>query len=375
MADSIAKLAVIITGDAGPLAAALQKAQANVSSWGRGMATMAAQNDKWLAGLQRMHEQTQSQANPFAALNLSAKSAGSSIDRLHAATFKMNTLMSAMRGNVGAAFAVGGPAALGIAAMTLGVFKLANAGDHLLQKIGADKLETWAGQWERVNEQLGIMGLRFTTIAREASGALADTLAGINQALFPDAVAQVNAIKAREAAEKQMALDKEKAAKAAKEQAQANKEAAEAQQKERDALLDMANAQRDRGDAIKESMMTPVEQLRAAFIELRGLLSGGFIDDETAMRAGEAAAARFKEAMGGQAATAQDRPGVAAANRFTMAGFSAVQSGLRELDRKEEMKKLERLARQGDKANEQRGEILEVLRNQKPIALMEGNPP
>ncbi len=39
----------------------------------------------------------------------------------------------------------------------------------LLEKIGADKLERWAGQWERVNEQLGIMGQRFTAIAREAS--------------------------------------------------------------------------------------------------------------------------------------------------------------------------------------------------------------
>lgn len=337
MADSIAKLAVVITGDAGPLAQATNRASNIVRGFG----------------------------NDFTHVGQKARS----LDVATQSTVKLSTALSAARGNLGAAFTVGGPALLAITAMTAGVLKLASAGDTLLQKIGADKLETWAGQWERVNEQLGIMGMRFTLIAREASSDFADMLSGVNQALFPDAVAHVNAIKAREAAEKKMADDKERAAEAAKKQAQANKEAAEAQQKERDALLEMKFAQRDRADQIRDSVATPAEELRKTFVELRSLLASGFLDEESAMRAAKAAQMKFDA----------DKPrkdfrseGVAAADKFSMAGFSAVQGGLREIDRLERVQK-ESLKEEQRQTGIQK-EIRDILHGQQPVVLMEGEP-
>lgn len=339
MADSISKLSVVITGDASPLQAAMARASAHVDSWSRGMATMAVQNDKWLAGLEKMNAASSAQANPFEAMRFGASGAAGSVDRLNAASVKLSTTISALKGNWGAAFAVGGPALLGIAASALALRRMANAGDELLQTIGADKLETWSGQWARLNEQLGVTGMKFTLIAREATSDLADSLSAINQAMFPDAVAYVNSIKAREAAEKKMAEDKEKAANAAEKQAKANKEAAEQQQRERDAMLDMANAQRDRADQIRDSVMTPAEEMERTFRELRSMFGAGLIDEETAMRAGLKARKAFDEGSGARANDAQARPGVAAADKFTMAGFSAVQSGLREMDRLERVQK------------------------------------
>lgn len=325
MAESIAKLAVIITGDAAPLARAMGQASAAITKTER-------------------------------------------------STIKLSSALSALRGNWSAAFGVGGGGALAITAMAAGVFKLAAAGDHLMQKIGADKLETWAGQWERVNEQLGVMGLRFSTIAAESSSALADTLGGINEALFPDAVALVNAIKEREAREKSITEQKKKQEEANKKQAQANKEAAEAQQRERDALLDMANAQRDRGDAIREAVRTPLEEMKATFAELRALLSQGFLDEQTAIRAGEAAAKRFKDAIAAPERAMHTSHGVAAADRFSVAGFSAVQSGLRDLDRLEKVQK-DQLAEQKRQTKVQE-EIAKAMANLgPPVVIHEGNPP
>lgn len=325
MADSIARLAVVITGDASPLARTMDHASASITKTER-------------------------------------------------STIKLSSALSALRGNWSAAFGVGGAGALAITAMAAGVFKLAAAGDHLMQKIGADKLETWAGQWERVNEQLGVMGLRFSTITAEASSMLADTLGGINEALFPDAVAQVNAIKEREAREKSITEQKKKQEEANKKQAQANKEAAEAQQRERDALLDMANAQRDRADSIREAVRSPLEEMKAAFAELRGLLNQGFLDEETAVRAGEKAAQRFRDAMAAPEKAMHTSHGVAAADRFSVAGFSAIQGGLREIERLDRVAK-DQLAEQKRQTKVQE-EIAKAMANLGPgVVLHEGNPP
>ena len=319
MADSIAKLAVVITGDAGPLAREMNRAT-NI------------------------------------------------VRRMDTSVVKLSSSLSALKGNWGAAFSVGGPAALALTAMTGGLYGMARAGDQLLQKLGEDKLATWAGQWERVNEQLGIAGLRFTMIAREASSALADRLAAINKAMFPDSVAYIESLKARKEAEKAMAAQKERAAKAAKEQAEANKKAAEAQQKERDALLDLKNAQRDRADQIRESVQTPAEQLKATFQELRSLLQSGFLDEQTAIRAAKEAMDRNKK----RPEDIQSRPGIAAVQRFSMAGFSALQEGKREMDRLEQVQKQQLKAEQEQLKVQQ--DIAGILRGQKPIELVAGAP-
>lgn len=388
MADSIAKLAVVLTGDAAPLSAALQKSLQDVDRWALGMARASMQAQAaWNAGmanirmtnlagaggpmeafdparLNRIPDSVKSFTtafvNPLTQINTAAGKAARSLDGLATQVFKLNTLMSAFRGNFGAAFVVGGPAALGIAAITGGVFKLAAAGDQLLQKLGEDKLKTWAGQWERVNEQLGVMGLRFTMIARDASEGLANSLERINASLFPDSVAYIAALKQRKEAEKQILELRKQQEEKNKKQLQLNKEAAEAQQRERDALLDLSNAQRDRADQIRESVQTPAEQLKATFQELRSLLASGFLDEESAVRAAKAAQDRFNPRP--NPADIQARPGVAATSRFTMAGFSAVQSGLREIDRRAEVKELERLNKEADKAGAQRAEIIQLLR-------------
>lgn len=398
--DSISKLAVVLTGDGSPLSAALQKSLNDADKWALGMARISKQAaTSWTNGmanirmgdmagpggpmeafdpsrLNRIPEAAklweQGFISPLSQINTAAKRAGESFGGLHAAAFKMNTVMSALRGNLGAAFSVGGPALLGIAAMSAAVYKLAAAGDTLMQKLGADKLDTWAGQWERVNEQLGIMGTTFTTIAAEASGGLADALAAVNEAMFPDSVAYTEALKARQAANKKAIEDGKRIEEQNKRQLELNRKAAEEQQRERDAMLDRQNSLRDRGEAIRDSVMSPGEEMRRTFQELRQLLAGGFIDEETAMRAGMKARKAFDEA-GGKKTAEESRAGVGAADRFSMAGFSAVQQGLRDLAAKDQTAKdqLEELKRQ-TKVEE---EIAKILSGQTPIVLHEGNPP
>jgi hypothetical protein len=371
VADSIAKLAVVITGDAGPLATALAKASANVDSWSRGMATMAVQNDKWLAGLEKMRPGSAGNANPFEAMRLGASGASGSIDRLNTASVKLSTTLSALRGNWGAAFSVGGPALLGITATILAVRKLATAGDDLLEKIGADELETWSGQWGRLNEQLGVTGLRFTEIAREATGDLADAMAGINQALFPDSVAHIEAIKAREFTEKRIKEQKEAAAKAAEKQAKANKEAAEAQQRERDAMLDIANARRDRAQSITDSLRTPSEELIAKFRELRELFAGGVIDQELFGQSGERMIDEAMDRIKRTKTHERKTEGIAAAERFTSSGASAVEASKREIERLAKISQQE--LEESKKAAMQRRELIDLFKKFQPVILQQGD--
>lgn len=333
MADSIAKLAVVITGDASPLAQATNRASNIVRGFGNEFTTFGQKSGQ--------------------GLNLATQSA-----------YKLSTALSAARGNLGAAFTVGGPALLAITAMTAGVLKLAAAGDTLMQKLGADKLDTWAGQWERVNEQIGIMGTTFTTIAAEASSGLADMLAGINESLFPDSVAYTNALKARQDAAKKAVEHGKKQEEANKRQIAINKKAAEEQQRERDAMLDMANARRDRADQIRESVMSPAKEMQRTFHELRSMFDDGLIDEETAMRAGMKAREAFDNASGSRSKEAQARTGAAAAERFTMAGFSAAQSGQRQIEQQLRVQQQQLKAEQEQVKRQQ--ETNDLLRKMKP---------
>lgn len=371
MSDSISKLAVIITGDTAPLSSAMQKAMRDVDIFAAMTAQRAREGaDAWNAGLARMKEAAEAAKNPFEQLNLGARKMAGGFDSATASGVKLSTMLGAFRGNLNAAFLVGGPAALGIAAMVLGVKKLADAGDDLLVRLGEDKLNTWAGQWERLNEQLGIAGMNFAAIAAEATAGLAETLASINEALFPESVAHADALKARQAAEKQIEESKKKQNDENEKQLRLNKEAAEAQERERDALLEFKQRFIDRGDDIRKSVLTPAEKLRETFLELRQLLSGGFIDEATAERAGQAAVDAIHKAKD---EISRPDQGVGAVNRFTTAGFSAVQSGKRELERISELQRQEVEA--AKRAEEQRRVMIEVLRGNQPVVILEGAPP
>src|SRR5262245_49748599 len=134
MADSIAKLSVIIVGDASPLEATLGRVQSDLERFGVGFSAMSKLSAKtWDAFINKVKTSLPTPAaNPFEQLTLGAHRAARGMDEASRSSARFSTVLGAMRGNLNAAFMIGGPAALGIAAMVLSVKKLADAGDALM---------------------------------------------------------------------------------------------------------------------------------------------------------------------------------------------------------------------------------------------------
>lgn len=386
MADSIAKLAVIITGDASPLTAALAKAQADTQAFAsgikdpfqRGLSVMKAQgSESWITGLERLKAQG---ANPLEALRLDASKFTAEAERSAGAAFKMSMALQAARGNVGAISNLiqsggmtGGLVAAGVAAGIL-AFKLAAISDAQKVASGANPLDTWAGQWDRVQEnaeKIGVtLGRPISNVLTRESRDLANILGMISDMIMPETLRQEReliALRAKQAEQaKADAARREAAAKKAAEEARLLGEELERQGREMES----------RADALARSLRTPREEMVGAIAEAAELMEKGFLSAQNFERAAEAAKEKFREAnkIRERAQSRADSP-VAATDRFTMAGFSAVQQAFRDMKAQEEIEKEQ--TEELKKQTEIEQEIAKILNDRlsTPIVLMEGTPP
>jgi hypothetical protein len=297
VANTIAKLAVIITGDASPLQRSLDKAAMSANNFAR-----------------------------------------SSIDGLEQKFKQFNQVLNALSGGnlMGAVVNLGklaGP--IGIAATAAGAlaFKLGAISDAQRVAAGANPADTWAGQFDRVETQVGriaaILGRPIADVLAHETKQVADTLEMIVRNIMPDWVRQEEAA---------IALAKRKSELA--------KEAVEQKKREREEDLKLVRQmherheferargmeQLERARAIANSLRTPREELVATITELGELVHAGALSVEMYERGVRRAKEEFLEADKAKLKM-QDRgtPSVGAAERFTQAGFSAVQAGQREL--------------------------------------------
>lgn len=133
-------------------------------------------------------------------------------------------------------------------------------------------------------------------------------------------------------------------------------------------------------EALEKSLRGPREQFVASLAEATQLFEAGLISANLYDAAAQQAADKFKDAemsafKAKQNVQAQASHGTAAVDRFSTAGFSAVQSGQRELQRLEQVAKDQ--AAELKKQTEIEQQIADIL-NEKlsaPVVLMEGNPP
>jgi hypothetical protein len=240
-------------------------------------------------------------------------------------------------GAVGNLAKLAGP--IGIAATAAGLLatKFAAVSDAQRVAAGANPADTWAGQFDRVETQVGriaaILGRPIADVLAHETKQVADTLEMIVRNIMPDWVRQEEAAIA-------LAKRKNELAKQAAEAKKAEAKAAEeALQKARElAAFEHSRGmeQLGRARAIADSLLTPREELMATLGELSILLNAGALSVETYERGIHRAKEEFLEAT-----RLKDKftsPGsrsssVPAAERFTQAGLSAQRGGERELER------------------------------------------
>lgn len=380
-ADSIAKLAVIITGDASPLTAEMGRASRAVDSWSAGMQRMQRSG----MGMEKIDPLANLSGGRIQVgeMDIAMRRSAASAAFLDRSFRNLNT--AALKGRAGIEGLIqivrllppqAQAAIAGMAALAYATYKLAEAGDNLHRRIGFREIDTWAGQWAKAKKEIaetaGILGSPLALAAGEASTAMASMLKVLNEAIMPQWMKDMEAktLALAEATKKKAAADK-LAADNAKKHAEAMKEAAQAAEKERDERAEFIRGEASRAESIKDSVRTPGEELFRTFHELRSMFGAGFIDEKTAMRAGIKAREAFDQASGPRR-EAQARAGVGAVDKNTMAGFSAVQGGLREIERLEKVQKDQLKEEQNQTAVQK--EIRDILHGQTPIVLIGESP-
>lgn len=327
MSDSIARLAVVITGDASPLGIATRQATGYVK---------------------KFEVET---TGSLVQVGQSAKA--------------MNAVFGVASGNLGKLTALGalGPTAgllVAVAAAGKLAFNIAAASDALEVAAGGNTLDTWAGQWDRVQKASTSIA---QSIGRPASEMLtretqqmADIMLFIADRIMPDQVRQEReklalleqqkkAVEARAIVEEKVRKEWEAFAKAV----------GEAENK---AGLKMNS----RAESLRESLRTPREELVGALAEAQMLFDRGFISAQTYERAALQAGRAFADAnrMGDrmeQRETAAT-PLVSAASRWTSEGFSALQEARQAAQRQAEIE------RQQLEAQREANKILEEVRDE-----------
>ena len=295
--DSISKLSVLITGDETPLAQSTRRAEAAVSAMSSRMDTGAA------------------------------------------STFKLSQAMSALKGNIPALFQLSGlsgssagPVAA-LVAMTAATYKMAAASDALDVSLQRSELATWTGQWKRLKSEIATTnaltaGGTFSEFFRDASGDMADYVRSWNEWLNPAKTAEMAArakwIAETEQRERGMAEAAKANAKAQRDKEDAARKAADAFQRELDIRSSVQKASLDRAEEIRAMVRTPAEEFKRTVGELRAFFASGFIDQETMDRAMQMAQERMQEASRSKQRTSHEAmQSIAAAERYTMAGYSA----------------------------------------------------
>jgi hypothetical protein len=301
VANTIAKLAVIITGDASPLQKSLDKA-----------ASMAKQfADRDLDAIEKKWNQLRQVFNSLSSGNLI--------------------------GAVGNLAKLAGP--IGIAATAAGLLatKFAAVSDAQRVAAGANPADTWAGQFDRVETQVGriaaILGRPIADVLAHETKQVADTLEMIVRNIMPDWVRQEEAAIALAKQKDQLA---KKAAEAKKAEAKAAEEALQKARERAAFEHSRGMEQLGRARAIADSLRTPREELVATLGELSVLLNAGALSVETYERGIHRAKEEFLEATRLKdkfTAPGSRSSSVPAAERFTQAGLSAQRGGERELER------------------------------------------
>jgi hypothetical protein len=312
--STIAKLAVVVTTDTGPLGSGMQRASQIVTSsttrmeGGFGGLADRLKNMKDVAG---------------------------------ASTGSIRDMAGVLRAGPWAL------AAAGIAAVGVAAYKAGQAADTMAQRavkiadeyeaafkelngkeidVGFNKEDTWTGQWDRLKEQV----LQFFAIIGENTGImdalvsatkfLADMFEKINNFMRTDEQkARDSKLKRLQLETVEMKKQTEFKKKLEAEQEAASKKAAAERERAWEAMKRTA-------ESISQSLRRPDEVFKDTVTELKTLFQSGLLSDDIFSRGIKKAQQDLDSAMdrmnGMKGATDQR---VAAVERYTMAGFSAAQ--------------------------------------------------
>ena len=383
--DSIAKLAVVITGDTGPLAREMNKATVSLKRW-----TQDAEST-------------------------------------NTAALKMSQGLSAARGNFGAIVSIAqhGGLATGLAAASVAAgmlaMKMAAVSDAQRVAAGANKSDTWAGQWERASKAASsiaaTLGRPIADVLANEARFIADILGMIARSIMPETLRQEQAQIAALERQKQllesqattrkqilqgmnkfessrfMELENERirilagGEKAGEGKTRLTKDDAARVKgiREEQIALQMQKARREadaaasneanrafdemqqRAKSIADSFRTPRQEMLGALAELDSLFAAGAMNAMQYDRAVLGTIEKFDKVNRKALIPLGASPGVGAAEMHTMAGFSAAQSGKRELERMEKIA-AEQLRVEREKKELQK-ETNEILRTLKPSGI------
>lgn len=239
-----------------------------------------------------------------------------------------------------------GPAGLalaGVAALGVGMLKTAQAADTLAMRavkaadeaeaafkkatgrdidIGFNRIDTWTGQWDRLKEAAlgfaGALGHRLGTLEawKRATEALADALARLEERFKTDD--QRRDEKNLETSRKGLEAQAKQAEREMEMGRKRNEQANEAIREQGRKMEESAR----RAQSVMDSVKTPWEKFYEKMADLKKLRAEGFLNDDFFGRAKRQAEEELKKATKTPEAKAQS---VGAVERFTMAGFSAVQ--------------------------------------------------
>jgi hypothetical protein len=391
---SIAKLAVILTADTSQLTANMGRAQGIVRTFNTNIGSTGSLAK---AGFK--------QASDAAAL------LSGNLGRI-----------GQVAGGLGS---TGGPLALVALAAGAISLKLAAISDAQRVAAGGSTLNTWAGQWDRVQKSASsiavTLGRPIADVMARETGQIANILEGISQSIMPEWQRQeemvLKIMQAQKAAVKELGDMKDRVVNLTKGEADAYRKIqtemtellakqkvmgglSEAEAKRFERLNQARNAlgfRRDmrefdkgaaameaekfrdlesRAKSLTESLRTPREDFVASLADAAAMFEAGVLNAQGYQRAAAAAKEKFREASQiRERSQTQANSGIAATDRFTMAGFSAVQQASREMQALEaaEKEQIEELKKQ----TEVEQEIAKILNDRlgTPIILMEGTPP
>ena len=331
MADSIAKLSVIITGDASPLGQATRQGTTYVRQFERDSS----------GSLMAVGNAAKTTSAAFAV-------AGGNLGRLTALAANLNPLHAGILLVAAAAIKMGYSLAASADEAQVAASKIADEYEAAYEKlhgkkidVGFNKEDTWSGQSERLSEQFGrfanaAAGNTLAAVMTKETSDYANILAFLAHQLTP---AHVLAEEQRLKVLQKQTEEMKKQVKAKEEAEKKAKEAAERQAKE---LADFQRQLTTQANALASSLRTPREELVGALAEASQLFARGLISAETYERAARKAGQEFAEASKIQDRIKQESsvtPSVGAATRNTVQGFSALQEGRQAFQRQAEIER------------------------------------
>lgn len=350
MSDSIARLSVLITGDASPLGQATRQGAGYVKQFEResGGSLMAV---------------GQAARSTSAAFSV----AGGNLGKLTSLAAGLNPVHVGLLLVAAAAVKITSSLAQAADEADVSATKIADAYEAAYEKlhgkkidVGFNKEDSWTGQHERMMQEFG----RLQSVL---GGPLADGMERISRSFAEVFKMMADDLMSDEqkAQEKKLAL-LQKQTEELKKQAEAKEKAAkaaqEAAEKEARELARVRKEMQDRADAIARSVRTPREELVASLAELSQLFGAGMLTAEAYERAAQKAGREFAEAS-----KLKDRmepressvsPLVGAATRWTTEGFTALQEARQAGARQAE------IARQQLEAEREAARLLEEIRDE-----------